>query len=149
MGIGVLVSIPVRLFLTRVRIVKESEAHESVSSINQYQQAYFAERTVFNTSVKALEIGIKTETENYKYSLMTTKKATFNYGVSKQKDLKSYVGGVFVIPATKVDSNASPNKITIASILCKTDSARTIKPPEPTNQKGKIACATRTVELRN
>ncbi len=61
-GIGVIVSFPVRLFLTRVRIVKESEAHESVSSINQYQQAYFAEKTVFSTSVKALGICLKTET---------------------------------------------------------------------------------------
>jgi hypothetical protein len=132
-GIGVIVSLPVRLFLTRVRIVKESEVHESVSSINQYLQHYFAEDTVFITSIKTLRLGIKTETKNYKNSLMTTKKATFNYGFSKQKDLKSYVGGVLVIPATKVESNASKNKITTTSILCKADSAGTIKPPEPTN----------------
>jgi len=62
MGIGVIVSFPVRLFLTRVRIVKKSEAHESVSSINQDQQAYLAEKNVFSTSVKALGIGLKTET---------------------------------------------------------------------------------------
>jgi len=64
---------------------------------------------------------------------MKTKKATFNYGFLKQKDLKSYVGGVLVIPATKVESNASKNKITTTSILCKADSTGTIKPPEPTN----------------
>lgn len=78
-----------------------------------------------------------------------TKKATFNYGVSKQKDLKSYVGGVFVIPATKVESNASKNNITTTSILCQADYAGTIKLPERTNQNGKIACATGTLELRN
>ncbi|MEG3917698.1 type IV pilin-like G/H family protein [Microcoleus sp. POL10_C6] len=148
-GLGVIVSFPVRLFLTRVRIVKESEAYESVSSINQCQQAYFAEKSLFRTSVKALGIGIKTETKTYQYSLLTTKTATFNYGVSKQKDLKSYVGGVFVIPATKVDSNSSKNTITTTSILCKADSPGTIKPPEPTNQNGKIACATGTIELKN
>jgi type IV pilus assembly protein PilA len=76
-------------FLVRVRINKQWEAREYVSSINKRQQAYFAEKSVFSTSVKALGIGIKTETENYKYSHHDTKKATFNYGVSKQKDLKA------------------------------------------------------------
>ena len=135
-------------FQARVRYVKQGSARHSVSSMNKSQQAYFAEQSVFSTSVKALKSGIKTETANYKYSIRSTKKATFNYGVSKQKDLTSYVGGVFVIPATKVDSNASKSKITTTSILCQADSAGTIKPPEPTNQNGKIACATGTVELK-
>ena len=147
MVIGVFVGIVRSSFLNKVRNIKQVEAREYVSSINKGQQAYFAEKTVFSTSVKALGIGIKTETENYKYSLLTTKKATFNYGVSKQKDFKSYVGGVFAIPAKKFDSNHSKNKITTTSILCKADSAGTIKPPEPTNQNGKIACATGTMEL--
>jgi type II secretory pathway pseudopilin PulG len=147
MVIGVFVWIVRPSFLAKVRNIKQAEARENVSSINKGQQAYFAEINVFSTSVKALGIGIKTETENYKYSILTTKKATFNYGVSKQKDLTSYVGGVFVIPATKVDSNASQNKITTTSIFCQADSAGTIKPPEPTNQNGKIACATGTIEL--
>ena len=55
---------------------------------------------------------------------------------------------MFVIPATQVESNASKNKIATTSILCKADSAGTIKPPEPTNQNGKIACATGSIELR-
>jgi hypothetical protein len=143
----ILAAIVVLPFQARVKYVKQGSARDYVSSINKRQPAYFAEKKVFSTSVKALGIRIKTETENYKYSLVTTKKATFNYAVSKQKDLKSYVGGVFVIPAKKFDSNASKNKITTTSILCQADSAGTIKPPEPTNQNGKIACATGTVEL--
>ena len=143
----ILAAIVVLPFQPRVRYVKQGSAREYVSSINKRQPAYFAEKNVFSTSVKALGMGIKTETENYQYSLVVTKKATFNYAVSKQKDLKSYVGGVFVIPAKKFDSNASQNKITTTSILCQADSAGTIKPPEPTNQNGKIACATGTVEL--
>jgi len=146
-GLGVIVSFPVRLFLIRVRDVKESSALGYVSSINKCQQAYFAKKSVFSTPVKGLGIGIETETTNYQYSILTTKTATFNYGVSKQKNIRSYVGGVFVIPATKVESNASKNKITTTSILCRADSPGTIKPPEPTNQNGKIACATGTIEL--
>jgi type II secretory pathway pseudopilin PulG len=147
MVIGVFVGIVRPSFLAKVRKIKQAEAREYVSSLNKGQQAYFSKKNVFSTSVKALEIGIKNETENYQYSLFTTNKATFNYGVSQQKYLKSYVGGVFVIPAKKFDSNASKNKITTTSILCKADSAGTIKLPEPTNQNGKIACATGTIEL--
>jgi type IV pilus assembly protein PilA len=144
----VLIDLPSTLsYLSQRHRAKESEAKMYVGSMNRAQQALFIEKSAFATSVNALGIGIKTETENYQYSILTTKKATFNYGVSKQKDLKSYVGGVFVIPAKKFDSNASKNKITTAFILCKADSAGTIKPPEPTNQNGKIACATGTVEL--
>ncbi|MEG4034912.1 type IV pilin-like G/H family protein [Microcoleus sp. w1-18aA5] len=149
MLIGVLASVALPSFQAKLRINKQSEPKDYISLINKRQQAYFAEKSVFSTSVKALKIRIiKTETENYKYSHHTTKKATFNYGISKQKDLKSYVGGVFVIPATKVESYSSKNLITTTSILCRADSAGTIKPPEPTYQNGKIACATGTIELR-
>lgn len=144
----VLIDLPSTLsYLSQRNRAKESEAKMYVRSMNRAQQALFIEKRAFATSVNALEIGIKTETENYKYSILTTKKATLNYGVSKQKDLKSYVGGVLVIPAKKYDSNAPKNKITTTSILCKANSAGTIKPPEPTNHNGKISCATGTVEL--
>ena len=127
-----------------------SEGKQYVASMNKGQLAYYAETSVFSTSVEALGLGIKTETKNYKYSVRTTKTAVFNYGVSKQKDLKSYVGGVFVIPAAKqVDLNSYNMTITTTYILCIADSPGTIKPPEPTNQNGKIACATGTMALYN
>ncbi|MEG4988848.1 type IV pilin-like G/H family protein [Microcoleus sp. BR0-C5] len=148
MGIVVVIGgIAMPSYLKKVWNIKQAEAKDYVRSINKGQQAYLAEKSVFSTSVKAVKIGIKTETENYKYSLMTTKKATFNYGVSKQKDLKSFVGGVFVIPATKVESNASTNKTTTTSILCRADSAGTSKPAEPTYENGKIACGKGTTEV--
>ncbi|MBD1886579.1 type IV pilin-like G/H family protein [Microcoleus vaginatus] len=147
--IGVFFSVAVPSFQVKLRNNKQWEPRDYISLINKRQQAYFAKKSVFSNSVKALGIRIiKTETENYKYSHHTTKKATFNYGVSKHKNLKSCVGGVFVIPAPKVESKASKNPITTTSILCGSDSAGTIKPPEPTYQNGKIACATGTIELR-
>jgi hypothetical protein len=67
--------------------------------MNKAQQAVFIEKSAFATSVNALGLGLKTETTTFKYSVRATKKAAFNYAVSKQKDLKSYVGGVFLVPA--------------------------------------------------
>ncbi|MEG4913816.1 MULTISPECIES: type IV pilin-like G/H family protein [unclassified Microcoleus] len=145
--IGVFVLLVRPSFLKKVRNIKQAEARDYVRSINKGQQAYLAEKSVFSTSVKALGIGIKTETENYKYSLVTTKKATFNYGSSKQKDLKSYVGGVFVIPAKEVEPNAAQEEITTTSILCQADFSGTIKPAEPIYQNGKIACGKDTTQV--
>jgi type IV pilus assembly protein PilA len=56
--------------------------------MNKAQQAYFAEKNAFATSVNALGIGIKTETTSFKYSVRATKKAAFNYAVGKENPLK-------------------------------------------------------------
>ncbi|MEK0179040.1 MAG: general secretion pathway protein GspH [Oscillatoriales cyanobacterium] len=118
---------------------KQSEAKQYVDSINKAQQAYFAEESVFRTSVEALGLGLKTETANYKYSLRATQKAVFNYGVSKQKELKSYVGGVFVV---SVKDGSSTRRI-----LCQADSPGTIKPAEPTYENGEVVCGKGTIEV--
>jgi type IV pilus assembly protein PilA len=122
---------------------KQSEAQSYVRSMNRGQQYSFAETNAFATSIDALGIGIKTETTNYKYSLRTTKNTAFNYGVSKKKILKSYVGGVFITPLNSQAAN-STEKTQI--ILCIADKPATIKPAEPTYEKGKIACGKGTTE---
>jgi hypothetical protein len=139
--IGVAPAFVLPIFLNSTNTSKQSEAKQFVGSMNRAQQAYYAEKSVFSTSVDALGIGIKTETTNYKYSLRATKQTAFNYGVSKQPQLKSYVGGVFRVPAKEVVPNAAPNEIiTTISILCQADDTGTIKPAEPTYENGKIAC---------
>src|SRR4028119_1366203 len=86
---------------------KTVEAKQYVSSMSKGQQAYFAEKNAFSSSVKALGIGIKTETKVFKYSIRATKKAAFNYAVAKENELKSYVGGVFLVPPKKFVPNAT------------------------------------------
>lgn len=81
-------------YLSQRNRAKESEAKMYVGFMNRAQQALFIDKSAFGTSVNALGIGIKKETTNYKYSVITTKQTAFNYGVSKQKYLKSYVGGL-------------------------------------------------------
>ena len=43
----------------QVRKVKQSEAKQYVNSMNKGQQAYFAEKSVFRTSVEALGLGFR------------------------------------------------------------------------------------------
>jgi len=114
---------------------KESEGKQYVSSMNKAQQAYYAENTGFTSSVPNLGLGIKSETANYKYSISTGNKAVFNYGVSRNPNLKSFVGGVFLIGTTT------------NTILCQTNAASTTQPANPTNKNGTLACGANTTPV--
>ncbi|MEG4319848.1 MULTISPECIES: type IV pilin-like G/H family protein [unclassified Microcoleus] len=146
MCIGVLTAIALPSYLTMANKAKQSEGKQYVGSMNRAQQAKFAENTAFSNSVAALGLGIKTETTNYKYSTRATKQAAFNYAVSKAKDVKvkSYIGGVFLVPAFP---NAPKNEMTTVAILCQADSPGTMKPAEPTYQNGKVICGKGTTEV--
>lgn len=149
MGIGVIGAIAMLsvVYNTPRPKVIESEAKQYVGSMNRAQQALFIEKSAFATSVNALGLGIKTETTNYKYSIRATNKAAFNYAVAKKKELKSYVGGVFLVPAKNFEPNAAKEEITTTSVLCVSDFPGTIKPAEPTYENGKIACAKGTTQV--
>ena len=149
MGIGVIGAIALPSFLVSGGggcMPKRGEAIQYVGSMNRAQEALFIEKSAFATSVDALGIGIKTETTNFKYSIRATKKAAFNYAVAKENALKSYVGGVFLVPAKNFEPSAAKEKITTTSILCEADSPGTIKPAEPTYENGKIACGKGTTQ---
>jgi type IV pilus assembly protein PilA len=114
---------------------KEAEAKQYVGAMNKAQQEYYAQNTGFTSSIANLALGIKSETPNYKYSISTGNKAVFNYGVSRDINLKSFVGGVFLIGNTTT------------TILCQTKAATKTKPPNPTNKNGTLACGANTVEV--
>ena len=128
--------------------VKASEADEIegkqyVSSMNKGQQAYYAENDRFADSVPNLGLGIRSETANYKYSISTENQAVFNYGVSKQDKLKSFVGGVFLIE----DTTAGITIMTTIICQTKTNGASTTKPANPINQNGTLVCGANTVKV--
>lgn len=149
--IGIIIAAVLPSFLHRGNRSPLSEAKQYVSSMSKGQQAHFLEKGAFTNSLdvlKAVGITIKPETTHYKYSIHATEKAAFHYGLSKRKELKSYVGGVFVVPAKEVDANAAKDEITTTSILCEADDRGTIKPAKPTYQNGKVTCGKGTTDLR-
>jgi type IV pilus assembly protein PilA len=139
MCLGLIDGIALPSFLAVRNRNKLTERKQYVSSMNKVQQAHFAQKSAFATSVDALGLDIKTEKSNGKYLVIATKKTAFNYGISQDKNLKNCVGGVFVVP--------TKNKITTISILCEADSPGTIKPAEPTYQNGNIVCGTETTKV--
>ena len=143
MGIGVMGAIALASVNTPRPKVLESETKQYVGSMNRAQQAIFIEKSAFATSINALGLGIKTETTNYKYSVRAIKQTAFTYGVSKKPQLKSYVGGAFVIRAK---SNNGEDEMRTESILCSNDTPGTIPPLPPRLQNGKLVCETGTTQ---
>jgi type IV pilus assembly protein PilA len=133
---------------------RESEAEQYVGSMNRAQQAKFAENGAFANSVDALNLGIKTKTTNFHYSVNTTKTAAFGYGIpnkdtservyfgpfhwNKKVELRGYVGAVFL-----VTNNHTKEKLTVA-IRCVTKSPTKTQPPNPILDNGNPTCANGT-----
>jgi hypothetical protein len=110
----------------------ESPARIIVDSMNKAQHAYYAENAGFTSSFANLGIGTLAQTDNYSYSISMGNKAVFNYGISRQPNLKSFVGGVFLIGNN------------IQTILCEASVAGTAKPANPINNNGVLACSANT-----
>ncbi len=122
---------------------KEFEAKTAVKWMNRAQETYFLEKSTFSDSLENLDLDIATQTENFNYSTRATKSAVFNYGISRRKRLKSYVGGVFVLPVTEFGTYK--DAMTTIKILCKVDSPGIIRPHEPSYVQGKLTCGPGTI----
>jgi len=121
---------------------KVLEGKQNVGSMNRAQQAYFLETNEFADSVAELGIGIKTQTENYEYSIRATPLTAFNYGVSRKDDLKSYVAGVFLTSADE-----ATGEIVAVTTICQTESPGTKRPAEPIVRGNIVECAPNTKAL--
>ncbi len=135
LSLSVLFTTSAEAQLSQTIKASEAEGKQYVASMNRSQQAYYAENTGFTSSVANLGLGIKSKNSNYKYSISTGDKAVFNYGVSRQSNLKTFVGGVFLVGNTT------------RTILCQTNAASKAKPANPTNQNGTLACGANTAKI--
>ncbi|MEO6860486.1 MAG: type IV pilin-like G/H family protein [Microcoleus sp.] len=122
--------------LSPILKAQESAAKQYVAAMNKAQQDYYANNTGFTTSISNLGLGrIKADTANYKYSINNGNKAVFNYAVSNQANLKSFVGGVFLVGNKR------------QTILCVNVAAGKIKPANPANTNGVLNCAAKTAKI--
>ncbi|PLZ87019.1 type IV pilin-like G/H family protein [Fischerella thermalis] len=112
--IGVLAAIALPSLLGQVNKAKQSEARNYVGTVNRSQQAYFLEYQKFATNLSELQVGIKTQSENYKYEIAGggTSDAQFK-GIAIKNALKSYYGLV----GTTVGDSATSEALTLA-IAC-------------------------------
>lgn len=107
-------------------LARQIEAKTYVGSINRSHQAFFVENGYFTNKLDDLKIGIKSETENYKYQIVVldNKKAVQHIGLAKTDNLKSYTGLVYTAP----DPN-SKDVIPIA-LICESQKPTRQLPPK-------------------
>jgi type II secretory pathway pseudopilin PulG len=141
--VGILSALALPSFLCSPNKAKQPEAKRYVGSMNKAQQLKYAEDGAFSNSINAVGIGLKTQTTNYKYSIIATKNAAFTYGVARSNNLTSYVGAVFLVPV----SQAANKEKTTVSILCAANSPGNSQPPDPILQNGNPVCAAGSSEV--
>lgn len=95
-------------FANQATKARQSEARSYVGAMNRGQQAHFLERDRWGKTIDELGIGIKSESENYRYTIkivdsiktVNTKNyagIAINTAIAKKEGLKSYVGVVYLI----------------------------------------------------
>jgi len=120
---------------------KESEAKQYISSINKGQQAYYAEKSQFSSTIEEIGLGIRRETTNYKYTIINVDESkSIVTATAKIKDLKSYTGAVFLVKDTD-DTN------TTKTAICVTDRSSQTPPNIPQLIGNDIQCSSGSVSL--
>ncbi|NEO66650.1 MAG: prepilin-type N-terminal cleavage/methylation domain-containing protein, partial [Moorea sp. SIO4G2] len=99
--IGILSAIALPTLLRQANKGKEVEAKTWVRNILQRQHGYYITNGEFANSLEELEFPLSSETEQYQYEVFSSPPfSNFNgsvlLGLSKQPELKSYAGVVFL-----------------------------------------------------
>jgi len=98
--IGVLAAIALPSLLNQVSKGRQAEAQQNVGALDRAQQAYYLENAnSFTTNLGDLALGIKSQTTNYLYSIVTNAGVTSDatqVGLAAVAQLKSYAGITYV-----------------------------------------------------
>lgn len=123
----------------------QAEAKQNIGVLNRAQQAYYSEFQTFTNSLTDLGVSIKPQSVNYDYSTRATKTSTIHYAIARNKTKKSYVGAVFVLPATKIDRKADKKELLTVAFACEALRPGHTIPTAPTLEKG---CGSDTRDLK-
>lgn len=105
-----------------------SEGKLYIGSINRGQQAYYLEYEKFSPTLGELQLGIKPETESYRYRILNQGKQNqtkfiVSTATAKKPELRSYTGVVFI---QKVQG-----ELLTQAAICETDKPSNIPPATP------------------
>jgi hypothetical protein len=107
-------------------LARQSEAKTYIGAINRGHQAFFLEKEYFTNKLKDLGLGIGAESENYKYQIVVldSKKAVQSMALSKEDNLKSYVGLVYITKLPEIEEDTS------RSLICESQKPTRKMPPK-------------------
>ncbi|MEG4573558.1 type IV pilin-like G/H family protein [Microcoleus sp. N3A4] len=119
------------------------EGEEFIRYAIRAQQSFYAEHTKFATTLEELGIGMRLDTENYRYQILPESGSTEGVIMTvqaKKPQFRSYTGAVFLVKVKDDDDNAQ----TSVGFICETDKPSTIPPPRPivpiNNDKANFRC---------
>ncbi|MDX2100346.1 MAG: type IV pilin-like G/H family protein [Leptolyngbyaceae cyanobacterium bins.59] len=122
--VGILATIAIPGFLNQATKAKQSEAKQSVGSMNRAQQMYYMESGQWATELGNLGLGISSESRNYHYLVIDQSdaggevlgvNAINHWALSRHPELRSYASRVelsAVITAT--------GEVTTSTVFCET-----------------------------
>jgi len=123
--LGIIAAIALPSFLGNANKARQAEARTFVGAMTRAQQAYHLEKGTFSNSIEGLGIGIKPETENYRYQIVSqpNNQNVMITAQAKRQSLKSYTGAVFAIKKGET--------VTTITGICETDNPTTTAPTMP------------------
>lgn len=112
--------------ISSAALAKQTEAKTYIGAINRGHQAFFLEKEYFTNKLKDLGLGIGAESENYKYQIVVldSKKAVQSIALSKEDNLKSYVGLVYITKLPEIEEDTS------RSLICESQKPTRKMPPK-------------------
>jgi len=119
---------------------RQSEAKNYVRSLTRAQQAYFLEKYKWGKTIE--EIGIKTESENYRYDIENVDSIktvdaknypgiTLQTGTAKKEGLKSYLSAAYLSGSGSSSSELAELALTTITIFCESNEPTTKDPGLP------------------
>jgi len=170
-GISIYFSIAFFLKNQQFKATNELEAKTYLRAMNRAQTFYYMKYKKFSNSLEKLELGIKTETDNYTYYTYPytvnnlppetlTEKQIFDWMLKdeiNQDSISSSSNQIVVNYAISRQENLRSyvgfvsngihrerTRVELSAILCQANNPGTIYPSIPTYQTGHLACATGT-----
>ncbi|MBF2063296.1 MAG: prepilin-type N-terminal cleavage/methylation domain-containing protein [Calothrix sp. C42_A2020_038] len=138
--IGVLAALALPSLLGQVAKARQSEARNNVGALNRAQQAFFLEANSFATSIQAVGIGIRTQTDNYNYEVKmkgATSDLAASWALSRKPNLRSYYG----YAGTILGGTGSGTEILTTAFACESENPGELKAVPSDVSYGATNCA--------
>ncbi|MEG4285515.1 type IV pilin-like G/H family protein [Microcoleus sp. A006_D1] len=115
---------------------RQAKAKNYVGMMNQAQRAVYAETNSFTSSIEKLQLGMKSEIENYFYSIILSNNNRFVQSIALPKidGLRNYIGIVYLV-------KSASGEPTTSSILCQSNQPSKKLPGSPVfNSRSNLQC---------
>ena len=119
-----------------VRQATSPRAESAIQALIRGQQTFRTRNGGFTGTVSLLQrsFNIELPMSKFNFAIHTTTRGAYHYAIPLNPNQKAYVGAVFL---TEKATNNNP--VTV-SIVCETDEASTIRPPDPLYVQGQPVC---------